>query len=245
MRCMDSSAAARQLVRSFVAAATGRGHDDEQGQEARDQKHAGAEADPGGNEFLEMENWKGHAAHCSRRNQATCRETLGVPGEGISPRMTRGRISRPGLPSFPSPLLSRRSAMVAALQRFFASNRCVSLLLIASIAVVAAGCGKKDQPAAAETPKFRPVDDSAPVQANFEERMASGERLATNDGNPLRNQNATPPGPGANRAAAATAKNGAPGDDLMAVLQQLDSMAQQPPRGNTEQAQIEDFVRIH
>jgi thiol-disulfide isomerase/thioredoxin len=140
--------------------------------------------------------------------------------------------------------------MIAVLRRFFGSNLCIPLFLIASIAVVA-GCGTKNQPAAAETPKFRPADDSELAGDTAAAGAPVGDFAGANAGNPLRGQNtATPPGPAANGQAAAnratgTSSSAAAGNDLMSLLQQLDNMAQQQPRGNTQQAQLEDFIRIH
>src|SRR4029079_4158819 len=125
--------------------------------------------------------------------------------------------------------------------------------LMAGLATIATSCGTKEQPAVAQTPKFRPVDDSEPAGGADATVAPAGDFAAAHASNPLRSQNAAPPpGPtpggqaSPNRTAGATSKaSAAEGDTLMSVLEQLDGLARQRPRGNSQEAMLEDFIRIH
>ena len=124
------------------------------------------------------------------------------------------------------------------------------------------GCQAKQEPVVAETKKFRPVDDSAPAGAKEAAEPAPRENEVA--GFSGRNINSSPPNP-TSRATPSSEVQGetpkfssagqeaaSPGPtalkisaELQPILEQLDRMSRQAPKGNTEREQLEDLVRIH
>lgn len=93
--------------------------------------------------------------------------------------------------------------------------------------VGAVGCSGKTEPAAAEAKRFRPVDEAGATAASSENSSTQPAATAT-----------------ASTGGESTAGD-AGGGELQATLEQLDRLAQQPPKGSTQQEQLEDLLRIH
>ena len=95
--------------------------------------------------------------------------------------------------------------------------------------VGAAGCSGKSEPATAETKRFRPVDEAASGGTATEGTVATTADKAT----------------GSVGGAATTGDPEGGANELQSTLEQLDRLAQQPPKGKSQQEQLEDLLRIH
>jgi thiol-disulfide isomerase/thioredoxin len=104
----------------------------------------------------------------------------------------------------------------------------VSLSFLA-ICAVAAGCKGQPEPVAAETKRFRPADEVESSPAAGAADAATPVAVARSA-----DQQGTKGGDSAQA-----------NPDLQATLEQLDRLAMQQPKGNTQQEQLEDLVRIH
>lgn len=116
------------------------------------------------------------------------------------------------------------------------------MMLAAVLAVLPAGCGAKPVPTEAETKKFLPVDESSPTASTISGATAAS---ATADEPPARlaarNTSAAADDP----IPPVAGKGAPPSAEMQAVLEQLDRLARQQPKGNNEREMIEDFVRTH
>jgi len=128
-------------------------------------------------------------------------------------------------------------------------------LLAGLVALASAGCSQESKPVTAETTKFRPADDAAPVGGGDAAGATpfpspSGNAGAGADaapagdlGTPASIANKAPAGDvSGNAKSAASAKAPAAGGDMQQLLLQMDRLSQQP-KGKTQQEQLEDFVR--
>jgi thiol-disulfide isomerase/thioredoxin len=127
-------------------------------------------------------------------------------------------------------------------QPFLAASMAIliSLSLLASFP----GCGSSNQAPVAETKKFRPADEAgaAPVSTDaqsFAANPASSQFTAAT--NPDQSAPAAKSSARANPSGSQAIQ--IPGD-LKAVLEQMDRLRSQQPKGTTPQAQIEEFVQI-
>jgi thiol-disulfide isomerase/thioredoxin len=134
--------------------------------------------------------------------------------------------------------------------------RTTGMALLFSVCVLATfpGCGGSNQAPTGETKKFLPADSSAAAASS-----ASQTSGGTSASNPLVISNEfAPAGSGqsapATKSGAASANRDAtaPGPqgvqiagDLKAILEQIDRLGSQQPRGATPQEQREDYVRTH
>jgi thiol-disulfide isomerase/thioredoxin len=112
-----------------------------------------------------------------------------------------------------------------------------SLALLLSLSLLASfpGCGSSDQAPVAESKKFLPADQSgAAPTANdaqsFAANPTSGQFTAATQSTGDR----SPPGPQTIQVSG----------DLKTVLEQIDRLGSQQPKGTTPQAQLEEFVQI-
>jgi thiol-disulfide isomerase/thioredoxin len=129
--------------------------------------------------------------------------------------------------------------------RTLRTNLIVWLLLLMGGAALLVGCGAKSEPAVAETKKFRPADAAdPPVTSEFQSRQGTLSSAANDirrvdapGGVAPKGPSGDPPGP--------SAKSSQVGGELQATLEQLDRLAMQQPKGNSQQEQLEDLVRIH
>jgi thiol-disulfide isomerase/thioredoxin len=119
------------------------------------------------------------------------------------------------------------------------------LFLAAIFLAGSGGCKGKPEPVAEQPKRFRPVDEAA--ESGSAElspaSVSSGESqlVQAKGGKEIVNQFAAGKSSAAANESGKTGKE--PADELMATLQQLDRLAQQQPRGNTQQEQLEDLLR--
>jgi thiol-disulfide isomerase/thioredoxin len=126
-------------------------------------------------------------------------------------------------------------------------------VLSAMLAGLLVGCGEKAAPEAAEVKKFRPADDSAPAVAAAEpagaketpdfgtgRNIVAGNRPATASAAAEKPSEATAqnePAPASGEAPQVSA-------EIRPVLEELNRLARQQPKGNSEREQLEDGIRI-
>src|SRR5262245_53721345 len=143
----------------------------------------------------------------------------------------------------PAPNSGERAALI--FENFMSQSfRCVGYSLAALISIALAsfslsGCGSKVQTTESEGPKFRPADDSGTTEAS---PTGAGGVAATEPGRAgqiVGAKQLIPPG-GTGEASTAVAGGT---DELEGILSQLNRLAQQQPRGNSPQEQIEDLVK--
>ncbi|HEY2414612.1 MAG TPA: TlpA disulfide reductase family protein [Pirellulaceae bacterium] len=115
----------------------------------------------------------------------------------------------------------------------------LAFLLALGLISLFPGCGSSDQTPVAETKKFRPADDSNATSAtapgatdgqSFAANPTSGQFTAATQST----GESTPPGPQGIQISA----------DLKTVLEQMDRLGSQQPKGTTPQAQLEEFIQI-
>ena len=122
-----------------------------------------------------------------------------------------------------------------------------ALLLLAAIclATLGTGCKGKPEPVAEQPKRFRPVDE-ADVAVDSAATPAL-EAVPMEKIRSVRESDVASPTAIAKQDSAAEQKAGADGKEptgeLMTTLQQLDRLAQQQPRGSTQQEQLEDLLR--
>ena len=186
--------------------------------------------------------------------------TLGLPGLGVSPRITAVRVASAGPFNTTQSLSSRRSAMLDLFRRLSAKTWMLLILSIV-LATGAAGCGSKDSAATAQAKKFRPAD--AAGDASSDTGPATGAAAANEFGSatPLEvrqggtgsatgapprtdgNARSTPSGKGGDAAVASASAAGSVSPQLQQLLDQFNRLGEQQPKGSNQQEQLEDFVR--
>jgi thiol-disulfide isomerase/thioredoxin len=110
------------------------------------------------------------------------------------------------------------------------------------VVLAVAGCGSQKEPATAEKPKFRPVDDSQPAVAATESGSSEttvGQTTAADVTKATRGDDASAARPAADKSTGAAQ----PGS-LPQLLVQFEQLEQQQPKGSTQEEQLQDFVRI-
>src|SRR5438105_15478810 len=130
-------------------------------------------------------------------------------------------------------------------QRVFAGL--ASIFLIA-VLLGLPGCGSEAKPVTAETTKFRPADDAQPVAAGSDAAVVAPPSAPPVIAEQRSRQPQTTGSATAGSIQAATqtaASNKAQNPEIQQLVAQIDRLAQEQPRGKTEQEQIEEFVRIH
>jgi len=118
----------------------------------------------------------------------------------------------------------------------FVTTTSMALSLSLAILNVLPGCGSSTQTPVAENKKFRPADDSNPANAgapdaqSFAAAPAAGQFTSSSPSS----RESTPPGPQSIQITG----------DLKSVLDQMERLRTQQPKGTTPQAQLEEFVQI-
>jgi thiol-disulfide isomerase/thioredoxin len=120
----------------------------------------------------------------------------------------------------------------------------MALLLVVCLISLFSGCGSSNQAPTAETKKFRPADESGAAPAgndsqSFSISPTAGQFTSTADpsqSSPAARSSgeAAPPGPQGVQVSA----------DLKTVLEQMERLRSQQPKGTTPQAQMEEFIQI-
>jgi thiol-disulfide isomerase/thioredoxin len=129
---------------------------------------------------------------------------------------------------------------------------CLLLVVLAALAGALAGCGAKSQPVADASTKFRPADEADAARADNGPSTDTAEPGAISRASSSANPTITTRSgrtPGGNTPPADMGSSKTPTDataassELTPILEQLDRLGRQQPKGNSQQEMIDDLVR--
>ncbi len=139
----------------------------------------------------------------------------------------------------------------------FGGTTCASMAFLIAVAGCSfTGCGSSKQPEVAEVKKFRPVDESgAQPSGDVASAPATGSQSEAPRFAPADTGGFTPPAAAATASAPGSPANreaGPPGPQmaelnpqLKSILDQMNRLGTQQPKGTTQQEQLDEFVRLH
>jgi thiol-disulfide isomerase/thioredoxin len=140
----------------------------------------------------------------------------------------------------------------------FGGTTCASMAFLMAVACSFPGCGSSKQPEVAEIKKFRPADEAGaqPVPDDITNGPASLKQSdATQPAPADAVAFATPPADPTATSAPATSANreaSPPGPQmselnpqLKSILDQMNRLGSQQPKGTTQQEQLDEFIRLH